>query len=89
MSRFLTSFSELLKEECRTIMLHRDMNLTRLIEYDKSIKESKLRRMTKNFNKSEPNQDFSNCPKANHEGGGGSQAYKSIFSYCGKKHFGM
>ena len=41
MSRFVISVSDLGKEELRTTMLHDDMDLSRLVVYTQSIKESK------------------------------------------------
>ena len=51
MSRFMTGVSKLVREECRTAMLHDDMTLARLMVYAKSIEESKLRKMTINLKK--------------------------------------
>ena len=51
MSRFMKSVSDLVREECRTTMLHDDMTLARLIVYAQSIEESKLKRMPKNLKK--------------------------------------
>ena len=70
-----------MKEQCRMTMLHNDMNLGRLIVYNQSIVESKLRRRTKffkrgrsnepnqlRFKNTEPNQDIFNASKVNNEG---------------------
>ena len=40
MSSFVTRVADLVKEECRTVMLHGNMNLSRLMVYAQSIKES-------------------------------------------------
>ena len=45
MSRFITSVSDLMKEECRTTILHSDMNFFILIVYVKVIEEYKLKRL--------------------------------------------
>uniref|UniRef100_M1DEF3 Gag-pol polyprotein n=1 Tax=Solanum tuberosum TaxID=4113 RepID=M1DEF3_SOLTU len=101
MSRFVTGVSDFVKEECRTAMLHGDMNISRLVVYEQSIKESKMTRVRKDlkrgryedqgqprFENRAPNLDLSSAPKVNHEGGGGSQIAKPTCSTCGKKHFG-
>ena len=48
-SHFLTGVVNLVVEECRTAMLHNDMNLGRPMVYAQSIEESKLRRMARNL----------------------------------------
>ena len=53
MNRFVNSISDLVKEECRTAMLHDDMTLSRLIVYDQSIEESKLSRISRKLKRSE------------------------------------
>ena len=76
MSRFVTGFANLLREECRSVMLHDDMTLGRLMVYAQSIEESKLKRMSRNFKRSgpsekdqprfkmrDPTQDGSSAPK--------------------------
>ena len=49
MSRFVTGVSDLVKEECRTTMLHGDMNISRLVVYAQSIEESKMTRVRKDL----------------------------------------
>ena len=49
MSRFVTGESDLVKEECRTAMLHGDMNISRLVVYAQSIEESKMTRVRKDL----------------------------------------
>ena len=49
MSRFVTGESDLVKEECRTAMLHGDMNISRLFVYAQSIEESKMTRLRKDL----------------------------------------
>ena len=51
-SRFVTRVADLVREECRTTMLHDDMTLSILIVYAKSIEESKLVRIVRNFKNS-------------------------------------
>ena len=46
---FVMCVADLVMEECRTIMLHDDMTLARLMVYAQSIEESKLRRMARNL----------------------------------------
>ena len=52
MSRFMTGVSKLVREECRTAMLHDDMTLARLIVYTHSIEESNLGRIARNLKRS-------------------------------------
>lgn len=51
MSRFPTGVANLVKEECRTTMLHNDMNLSRIILYELSIKECNFSRILRNLNR--------------------------------------
>lgn len=101
MNTFVTGIADLLKDECRTTMLHNDMNISRLMVYAQYIEESKLSRITRNlkrarsddktqprFRKRHPNQHSPSAPKYNYERGGGAQGVKPTFSNCGKKHFG-
>ena len=52
MSHFVMCVADLVREECHTAMLHDDMTIARLMVYDQSIKESKLRRMSRNLKRS-------------------------------------
>ena len=52
MSRFLTWVLDLVREECRTAMLHNDMTLSRLMVYAQSIDKSKLGRIAKRLKRS-------------------------------------
>ena len=47
MSRFFTGVSDIVKEKCRTTMLHSDINQSRLMMYAQSIEESKLERISR------------------------------------------
>ncbi len=101
MSRFVTGVSDLINKECRTAMLHEDMNFSRLVVYAQSIEESKLKRMNRNvkrgrsdeqsqprFKKRAQDQDSSSAPKVNQEKNGGSQFSKPTCITCGKRHYG-
>ena len=44
--------ADLVREECRTTMLHDYMPLDRLMVYAQSIDESKIRRMSRNLKRS-------------------------------------
>ena len=56
MKRFVNSVFDLMKEECCTSMHHNDMKLSVLMVYAKSIKESKLTRISKNLKRSGSNE---------------------------------
>ena len=101
MSRFLTSVSNLVKEEYRTTMHQCDMNLSRFMVYAQSIEELMFGRRGRDskrgrtdekgqpkFKKRSPNQDVPNFPEANYDRGGGSQIDKPTCSNCGNQHFG-
>ena len=49
MSRFMTTVIDLVREKCRTTILHDDMTLCRLMVYDQSIEESELGMITINL----------------------------------------
>lgn len=42
MSRYVMGVSALVEKECRTVMLHDEINISRLMVYFKKIGESKL-----------------------------------------------
>ena len=92
--------ADLVREECRTAMIHHDMTLSRLMMYAQSIEESKFRRMTRSlktsgssdqdqfrFKKRAQTQDGP-ISKVKLEKGGGSQSVKPTCATCGKKHYG-
>ena len=47
MSNFVMGVADLVKEECPTMMLQDHMTQARIMVYVKSIKESKLKRMSR------------------------------------------
>ena len=49
MSRFVTRVANLVREECRTTMLHDDMTLSRIMVYAQSIEEFKLGRISRTW----------------------------------------
>ncbi|TMX03082.1 hypothetical protein EJD97_018436 [Solanum chilense] len=52
MNRFVIGVTDLMREDCRKVMLHNDMTLARLMLYAQSIKESKFKRISRNFKRS-------------------------------------
>ncbi|XP_010324939.1 uncharacterized protein [Solanum lycopersicum] len=101
MNRFVTGVADLVEEQCRTTMLHSDMNISRLMVYAKSNEESKLSRISMNlkrggsndkfqprFKKRDHNQDGPSAPKVKFERGSGSQCDKPTCITCGKKYLG-
>ena len=48
-SHFVMGVTDLVREKCRTTMLHNDMTLARLMVYAQSIEESKLGRIARNL----------------------------------------
>lgn len=45
MDRFVTGVADLLKEECRTTILHNDLDLSKCLVYDQEIDESMIERL--------------------------------------------
>ena len=101
MSSFMITVADLVKEECRMAMRYYDIGFSRIMIYTQSINESKLRRISRNFMRSESNeknqhrfkkrvliQDGPNSPKVKLEKGSGSQNGKPTCVTCGKKHYG-
>ena len=91
--------ANIVREECRTAMLHDDMTLDRLMVYAQQIEESKLSRMDRSlersgdsdqeqtrFKKKVQSQGKSRSAKFKVEKGGGSKDGKPTCANCGKKH---
>ena len=101
MSCFMMGVTDLVREECRTTMLHDDMTLDRLMVYAQSIKESKHKRMSRNLKRSGCSdqdqtrikkralgQEEPRNAKVKLEKGGGSQNVKPTCATCGKRNYG-
>lgn len=97
----MSRVSDLVEEEYRTIMLHDDMNISRLMVYAQTIEESKLKKNNKElkrsrsdeqgqswFEKRTPNEDSSSTPNVNQIKESGSPFSKPTCTICGKKYFG-
>ena len=52
MSRFVTGVAHLVREECRTVMLRDNMNISRHMVYAQLIEESKHRRIARDLKRS-------------------------------------
>ena len=52
MNEFVTRINNPVTEECRTLILHDDTTLARLMVYAQSAEDSKLKRMSKNMKRS-------------------------------------
>ena len=101
MSRFVMGLPNSVIEECCIVILHDDMTLDRLMVYDQSIEESKLRRMSislkscvssdsdqTRFKKRAQTQEEPKSVKVKLEKGGVSQNVKYPCVICGKRHYG-
>ena len=100
MSRFMMGVANLVREECRTVMLYDDMTLSRLIVYDQSIEVSKLKMMSRilkrsgsshhgqpRFKNRAQTQEESRSANVKLEKGGGSQNGRPTRVTCGKSHY--
>ncbi|XP_049369929.1 uncharacterized protein LOC125834819 [Solanum verrucosum] len=74
-SRFVIGVSDLVKVECRTSILHDEMNISRLIVYTQSIEESKLEKKSRVMKRSRSNEQSQ--PRS-----------KKRYAKCGKQHLG-
>ena len=100
-SRFVIGVSDLVREEWCTAMLHDHMVVARLMLYEKSIEECKLKRIVRNFErggssdlektrvkKSAQTQEEPRIAKEKFDKGVGSQNEKPTCASCGKRHYG-
>ena len=90
-----------MREEDHTTILHDDMTLDRLMVYAQSIKECKIRRISRNLKrdgssnleqtrlkKRSQTQEKPKRVKVKVQKGGGSQNVKVTCVTCGKKYYG-
>ncbi|XP_049391595.1 uncharacterized protein LOC125856037 [Solanum stenotomum] len=93
--------SDLVEEECRTTILHDDMNISRLMVFSEKIEEFKIKnnnseiKRTRSDGQGQPrfkkrafNQDSSSTHTVNQEKGSGPPSSKPTCNNCGKKHYG-
>ena len=89
MSRFVIGGADVVREECRTVMLHNDMTLDGLIMYAQTIEESKHTRNSSNLKRnSSSDQEEPRSVKVKLNKGGGSQNVKPTCVTCGKRRYG-
>ena len=76
MNKFVTGVADLVKEEGQKAMLHNDMNLSRLKVYAQYIEEYKLSRISRNFKRSNSNNQNQSKYKKRAPNHGGPSAPK-------------
>ncbi|XP_049406176.1 uncharacterized protein LOC125869781 [Solanum stenotomum] len=76
MNKFVMGVFGSVEKECRTAMLHHDMNISRLMVYAQQLEETKLMKMDRDMKRARPGN------------GGGSTFERPWCATCGKQHLG-